>query len=98
MKKLKIENQLKNYLLLKKHIFESTKQLTNVEIYDFQIAKNVTHNLDNYMDNNHYSNLINTWIIKQIKNKNYLVDEGNISTYLNLMREQVDEYDLTTLF
>jgi len=46
----------------------------NVKVYDLQVAKEITHNLDNYTDLSHYSGDINKWIIQQIKNDNYLTD------------------------
>ena len=74
------------------YILEQSIKYDNVKVYDFQIAKDVTHNLDNYMDTNHYSGYINKWIIKQIKNDKYLVSNEDIRLNMNKLREQINKY------
>ena len=91
---LEAQNQLDKYLNFKKYIYESTKKYKNISLYDFQIEKNITHNLDNYLDDRHYSNLINSWMIKQIKKDTYLVSQDTIDIYLNSLKTQTQEYDI----
>jgi hypothetical protein len=91
-KVLEKQNSLKDILEFKKYILEQSIKYDNVKVYDFQIAKDVTHNLDNYMDTNHYSGYINKWIIKQIKNDKYLVSNEDIRLNMNKLREQINKY------
>ena len=82
-------------LKFKKYIFEVTKKLPNVKIYDFQIAKEITHNLSNYHDLDHYHQKINKWILEQIKANHYLATPKNIDLYLKMLRQQVNSYKVT---
>jgi hypothetical protein len=91
----KLEQEQKVFqdrLKFKKYIFEATKQMSNVKIYDFQIAKNVTHNLSNYHDLDHYHQKINKWVLEQIKNNNFKVNEKNIDSILKEHEFQVNRY------
>lgn len=78
----------------KKYIFNSIGYLPNVKIYDFQMERNITHNLYNYKDLSHYHQKINTWMIKQIKENNYLLTKENINESIENLREQIKNYDL----
>ena len=91
-KVLEEQNSLEDILKFKKYILEQSIKYDNVKVYDFQIAKDVTHNLDNYMDTNHYSGFINKWIIKQIKNEKYLVSNEDIRPNIDKLRDQVSKY------
>ena len=87
-------NQVADIINFKKYIFDSLIILPNIEIYDFHISNEVTHNLNNYKDVSHYHQKINTWILEQIKLKNYLVIKQNIDEHLQNLREQIQNYDL----
>jgi hypothetical protein len=91
---LDARNQLDDSLDFKRYIFESTKKYNNVSLYDFQIEKNITHNLDNYLDTHHYSNLVNRWMINQIKKETYLVNQDTFDKYLNSLKTQIQEYNI----
>lgn len=81
-------------LKFKKYIFEATQDLKNVQIYDFQIAKEVTHNLNNYHDLDHYHQKINKWILEQIKDNNFRVNQENIDAILKKHENQVNKYKI----
>ena len=96
-KLLEKSGTLKNYIELKRYIFESTKDLQNVKIYDFQVAKNIVTNLHNYKDTGHYSAKINSWILQQMSQGNYLLTNKNINTYLKQFYLQTVEYKMLPL-
>jgi len=81
-------------LMFKKYIFEATKNLKNIQIYDFQIAKEITHNLNNYHDLDHYHQKINKWILEQIKDDNFRVNAKNIDSVLKKYADQVHQYKI----
>ena len=81
-------------LLMKLRIFQSLRKYPNVKIFDFQIAKEITHNLDNYRDFTHYHQKINKWMLEQIRDNNYLVTKDNINEYVKDLKEQVKNYDV----
>ncbi|MDD5210796.1 MAG: hypothetical protein PHV62_00130 [Sulfuricurvum sp.] len=60
----------------KQHLFTQLAQYPNVKIYDFQVSEEVTCNLDNYKDLLHYHQRINTWMLKQMQNENYLTKDN----------------------
>ncbi len=85
---------LEDVLKFKKYIYKSLNPLPNVVLYDFQIAKEVTHNLNNYKDYTHYHRDIASWVLKQVKENHYLVDKKNIAQYSKKLLRQVKTYDL----
>ena len=94
-KLLQQEGGLREYQELKRYIFEHTKSLTNVKIYDFQIADEIILNLHNYKDIGHYNQNVNKWILKQLQNNTYLVTSNNIDSFLNKFYYQPKKYRIT---
>ena len=90
-------NQVKDILEFKRYIYDNLLMFNNVEIYDFQSEKTITHNLGNYKDLSHYHQKINTWMIEEIKENNYLVTKDNIDEHLENLRKQIEEYDLNKI-
>ena len=88
----KHDNSLEDILKFKKYVFNETKELNNVTIFDFQTADNITHNLNNYKDLDHYSANINNWIIEQIMKNNYLVTSDNIDSNIQKLYNQAINY------
>ena len=74
-------------------MYEILSKLDNVEIYDFQTAKVITHNLDKYRDFTHYHQHVTKWMLKQIKSKQYLVNEINIDAYEKELLEQTENFN-----
>ena len=55
----------------KEYVSSSLLDCKNVDIYDFQIANEITTNLSNYKDLTHYHQKINSWILQQMKENKY---------------------------
>lgn len=66
--------ELRDFLEFKKYIIQALADSNNVKIYDFQLADNITYNLNNYYDLYHYNKEISKWILTQIRDKNYLIE------------------------
>ena len=66
-----------NLIKYKNYLFESIGNLDNVKIYDFQMDFNLIGNLDNYKYLAHHSKEINDYIIKCIKDNEFLVLDNN---------------------
>jgi len=86
------EEVFNNLMSLKGYIFIKLLKLNNVKIFDFQIANKITFDLNNYKDVTHYSEDINNWMVKQMKEKNYLVSKGNYKVYINKLQNDVDSF------
>ena len=88
-------NSLENVLEFKKHIYEKTKDLKNISIYDFQDREDIIDNLNNYKDAVHYGPFINKKIIEEInktKPSSYNSDfEKNIKRLIEKNREKFEE-------
>ena len=85
---------LADFIRMKKYIFEKFRVLPNVELYDFQIAEKVTHDLNNYMDLSHYHQKVNTWILEKIQNKDYRVSADNVDYSASKLLEQTEAYQV----
>ncbi len=86
------EGWMKDLLEFKRYLVSATKDLHNVQFFDFQIAQNVTHDLNNYHDFTHNSEKINRWILEQIKANNYIVDESNIEQNIETLLKQTNDF------
>ncbi|MDD2698423.1 MAG: hypothetical protein PHF17_06440 [Arcobacteraceae bacterium] len=89
--------QLDDVLNFKKYIYTHLLNCKNVTMYDFQIAKEITTNLNNYKDVSHYHQKINSWILQQIKENNYLVTKRNFEDNLQNLQKQSNAYDLESV-
>jgi len=89
---------LEDVLMFKNYLYETLSSLDNVELYDFQLEKNITHNLNNYKDLGHYHQKINSWILNRIKDKNYLVQNESSAIYINKLFRQIKNYDASKIF
>lgn len=86
-KKMQIMGIFSDFLQFKKYIFEATKNLPNVRLYDFQSEKQIANNFNNYKDMIHYSEAINNYIITHIKTNKYLVTSSNVDPMINQLYE-----------
>ena len=78
----------------KHYIYEKIKKYDNVKLYDFQSAKEIVLNLDNYRDFSHYHQKINTWMLEEIAQNNYRVTEENIDSYDKRLLDLAKDYVL----
>jgi len=78
------KQNLDSFFEVKKFINMQLKSLPNVQIYDFQDDWDVITDLDNYKDITHYHSKINSYMLKQISNKEKL---ANIDDYINFMKK-----------
>ncbi|NDY42414.1 hypothetical protein G3N55_06105 [Dissulfurirhabdus thermomarina] len=84
----------RNALLFKEYIFNATRDLPNVELYDFQDAAEITANLDNYMDPGHYSPEINRFMVECIRTGRYRVTPENFHPRLAAFRRMVETWQI----
>ena len=77
------QDWLKTTQLFKQYVFSQLQHYPNVKIYDFQASKEVTCDLDNYRDMTHYHQRINTWMLQQMKDEQYLTKDAATLEKLN---------------
>jgi hypothetical protein len=76
------------------YAFERLKQFPNVRLYDFRVAKEVTHDLGNYADVLHHSPAIDLKILSWIAEGKYRVDPKAPLASLEQLKAQVEAYRL----
>ena len=80
---LRQTGQLEFYIEAEKVAIEEMLSCPNIRLYSFANAFDITTNLDNYVDNNHYVEEINSKILKWMKADEYRVTEDNYLEYLD---------------
>ena len=65
-----------------------------VRVFDFQLATNVTHDLNNYTDPVHYGRPINEWIVDSIASDRFRVTADQLEPSLTRLIREVNAYDL----
>jgi len=82
-------NQLQLTLEFKRYVFEATRGLTNVHIFDLQAERAITHNLDRYTDLYHFDPAVNEWLIESVCKGRNRVDDSNLGEFERHLREQI---------
>ncbi|MCK9492369.1 MAG: hypothetical protein M0Q24_09770 [Sulfurimonas sp.] len=83
------QNTLNDVILFKKYISEQLKPYKNVHLYDFQLASDITQNLDNYKDITHYNQEINYWLLLQIQNDLYRINPDFYDEQLKAFQQEI---------
>lgn len=70
----------------------------NIQLYSFTNNFELTCNLDNYKDVAHYSQDVNSQILKWIKNGDYRITKSNYLGYLDEIRNYYNNYDYDSIY
>lgn len=70
-------------------------QYDNVLINYYQAEQNIVLDLNNYMDNIHFSETINAWMVEQWETQEYALTRDNCTEWVEKMRKLVDEIEET---
>ena len=84
--KLEAEWRLKNYLVSELSAFK------NVSFFDFQVAKEITHNLNNYKDLTHYIGSVDREILADIKSGRYQLKNGEDFDSSGELLKQIENF------
>lgn len=74
----KVQGVFEDVVKIKKYVYDTLVKYPNVELYDFQVAQEITTNLDYYRDSQHYHQKINSWIIDQMIDEKFQVNKNKI--------------------
>ncbi len=66
--------------------------LDNVRLYDFQPIPSITHDLDNYKDDLHYSPLVARYVLQSMKNGHHRVRVGDGPARVELLSAQTKAF------
>jgi hypothetical protein len=67
-------------------------QFPNVRLFDFRVAKEVTHDLNNYADVIHHSPAIDLKVLSWLAAGNYVVSRDAPTASTELLKQQVEAY------
>ena len=67
-------------------------QFSNVRLFDFRVAKEVTHDLNNYGDVIHHSPAVDLKVLSWLAAGNYLVSRDVPAASTELLKQQVEAY------
>lgn len=76
----------------KRYLVHELSTLPNVTLYDFQIANEITSNLNNYKDTSHYHQKINSRMLEEMSQGKYIVSDENIDENIKMLKEQVADW------
>lgn len=88
-RKLEAEWKLKDYLITE------LLKLENADVFDFQVVKEITHNLDNYKDFTHYAPAVDDYILRELKSGGNRLKSNEKSAAINQLRGQLENFDLS---
>lgn len=74
------------------YAFEQLMQLPNVRLYDFRVAREVTHDLSNYADVIHHSPAVDLKILSWLADGKYRVDPKAPLASAEQLKAQVEAY------
>lgn len=70
---------------------------SNIRLYSFSDNFELVCNLDNYKDQGHYGEWVNSWILKWIGDDVGLLTKDNYEAYISRIREFYNTYDYDSL-
>jgi hypothetical protein len=84
------KNAVDNIIDFKKHLAQSSFDLGNVELHDFQTDLKTLSDRDNYADATHHNHVLANQIIDKLKTKEELVTPTNLKEKLLLFKKVFD--------
>lgn len=82
---------------VEKTAIETLLECPNIKLYSFSNNFELTCNLDNYTDQNHYGGWINSYILQCMKNDEYLLTKDNYIEYIEALKDFYGTYDYASL-
>lgn len=79
-------------------VIEEILKCDNIKLYSFNNRTDITTDLNNYKDSQHYGEWINSLILRWMHDGEYLLTEENYETYLQEELEFYTTYDYTRMF
>lgn len=76
---------------------EEILKYPNIKLYSFCNNFELVCNLDNYKDQAHYGEWVNSWILEWMHNDEYLLTKDNYKDYIKTIKEFYNSYDYSSL-
>ena len=85
-----IDGEFYKYIEAEKVVIEELLKYDNVKLFSFNTVEKITTDLNNYKDNIHYGEWINSLILKYMGDNKYQLTEDN---YLEYLKKEFDLYN-----
>ncbi|MBQ7944669.1 MAG: SGNH/GDSL hydrolase family protein [Lachnospiraceae bacterium] len=85
--------ELEQYFYALEESARRLSQYDNVRINYYQAEESIILDLNHYMDNIHFSEAINAWMVEQWNTQEYALTSENYTEYVDKMRILVDEIE-----
>ncbi|MCI8991537.1 MAG: hypothetical protein HFG80_02235 [Eubacterium sp.] len=69
----------------------------NIKLYSFDTNFDLICDLNNYKDQGHYGEWVNSWILEQMQTDEYLLTDDNYLDYLETVGSFYANYDYNSL-
>jgi len=79
------------------YAFPRLLSLPNVTLFDFRVAQDITHDLDNYMDLLHYRPMVDQRVLSLLAGGKYRVTRAAPSDSMERLARQVATFDTATM-
>jgi len=79
------------------YAFPRLLSLPNVTLFDFRVAQDITHDLDNYMDLLHYRPMVDQRVLSLLAGGKYRVTRAAPSDSIERLARQVATFDTATM-
>lgn len=76
---------------------EEILEVPNIKLYSFCTNFDLVCNLDNYKDQGHYGEWVNSWILEWMHNDEYLLTKNNYHEYIETIRGFYGTYNYDNL-
>ena len=90
--------QLHKAMLLHEYAIKEMLEVPNIRVYSFIWDFSITNNLNNYKDEIHYGEWINSRMLEDMKAGRYLVTKDNFEKYCDEVNSFYLGYDYDALF
>ncbi len=91
------EGELYRYLEAEEYFTEQILPHKNIHLFSFNNRTDITTNLNNYKDNNHYGCWVNSLMLKWMSEGKYQLTESNYKEYYEEEYEFYTNFDYSTL-
>lgn len=94
---LKNDGLIDQYIEAEEITIEEILQCPNIKLYSFRTNFELVCDLENYKDQAHYGQWVNSWMLERMYADEYLLTEENYQDYINKIREFYKSYDYEQL-
>ncbi len=92
------KGELERYLTALRILADELLECENVRYYGFDTQYDIICDLDNFMDDVHYSEEIGDWIMTCMAKGEYLLTKENVDDYFENLRDFYGNYDYASIY